>query len=139
MSYIKDYQNNKIHDTSDKEELFRSHCSKIFRNNQNEADIVQDKIELVTNNITANSDSLHPLSLSNINILDPSFPPITTREHNKIIHHLKHKSPGPSGITAHELSYFPKSFKHAIIICVPRSTLSQHLSKATAHLSMVAF
>ena len=135
--------------TSNKEVLFHSHWSKIFRNDQNDEDFDQENVELVTNNTTVNSDSLHPFPYSNINIIDPSFPPITTREFNKIIHQRKHKSPGPSGITAHDLQhlpfpanmishlafiynlrlclgYFPKSLKHAIMIFIPKSTLSQH-------------
>ena len=94
LPYIKDHHN-KIHKTSDKEELFRSHWSKIFRNDQNDEYFDQKKIELVTNNNTANSDSLHPLLHSDIDILDPSFPPIITRELDKTIHHLKHRSPYP--------------------------------------------
>ena len=48
--HIKDYYDNKIHDTSGKEVLFGSLWSKIFRNDQNDEDFDQENIELVPNN-----------------------------------------------------------------------------------------
>ena len=147
IPYIRDHHNNKVHDTPDKEALFRSHWSEIFRNDKDDEDFDQGNIELVTHSINNNSDYLKPFPHSNINILDLTFPAITTQELKKSIFHLKHRSPGPSGITAHQLKqlptnmishlafifnaclslgYFPKTFKHAHMIFIPKGSLSQH-------------
>ena len=41
------------------------------------------------------------------------------------MHRLKHKSPDLQA-SPPSLGYFPKSFKHAIMIFIPKGTLSQH-------------
>ena len=77
---------------------------------------------------------------SDIDILDHSFSPITTRELNKTTQHLKHKSPGLSGITTHELqllpmfSLFPNAHCHNTMSKITDSSPS---SKSTASVDRI--
>ena len=98
---------------------------------------------------------LNPFPHSNIDILNPSFPLITTTEVNRIILYLKHKAPGHSGLTVYEVKhlsanmishlalifnsclsvgYFPKPLKHALMICIPKSlTIPKPCRKLHTH------
>ena len=88
----------------------------------------------------SSGNAAHYIKRLDIPMLDPSLPPITTRELNRIIHHLNHKSPGPSAFTSHHswsatspcqydlplrfdsclfLGYFPNFLKDAIMIFFP--------------------
>ena len=145
ITYIRDHNNIKITDNTEKEQHFRQHWIKIFRNDQEDHLFDQQNMDRVQHHL-GNTDTT-PLPLSDPSQLSHDFPPFTTQEITKTIAHRKQKAPGPTGITALELKnlphnmitslknifnhclatgYFPKQFKHANMIFIPKGTTSQH-------------
>ena len=144
IPYIKDHHNNKIHETENKETHFRNHWKKIFQNQPSDPLWSQTQTEL---HVLSNRRNLDPHPTADITRLDNTFPPIMHAEIVNIIKRLKHKAPGPSGITATQLQhlpanmtqhlthiynlclsigYFPRTFKHATMIFIPKTDKSQH-------------
>jgi len=146
--YITDHHGNKLSTPAEKEPHFRTHWQNIFSGidpphntfddnfTEQITDIVQNHQHLHTPNIVGNTNRLHATDC----------PPITLQELNTTIRSFKQKTPGPSGITKlqlqhlpqnmkqyllyifnHSLSlgYFPRKFKHAHMIFLPKPNTSQ--------------
>ena len=153
MPYLKDHHNQKIQTAAGKEALFTNHMEEIYKNDpgEEEADSdpnIEDHIQAVESFVADNIDSFMPHPRADATRLDPiQFPPLTTEEVKKLIHSLKQKTPGPSGITATHLKhlpdsmilrltdifnktmslgYFPEPFKESHTIFIPKAGTQQH-------------
>lgn len=158
--YLKGDDGSFIHDEKGKEELFREHWSSIYGgadpeiNNFSE-DFVRNVERTVTNEyqhtISYNTGDLNRLSLQ-------EFPPLTIENLLTAIKRLKHRAPGPSGITAMQIKhlplnlknfllyiynqclsagYFPSRLKLATLVFIPKGTSSQSSVKNFRPISLL--
>ena len=159
VPYIRNAQNEKMHTPEEKEEVFRTHWSQIFQNDQNDDEFDQDNIELVNQYIMEHQDELashHQSDESRLSIV--GCPTITLEELKTTIKHFKQRAPGPSEITAIQLKklptnmlkyylnilnaslsagYFPDSMKHAVMIFLPKGSSSQYEVKNYRPISLL--
>ena len=147
IPYIHDHHNNKLHSEIDKEQHFRNHWKTIFQNEDCNSDFDQENLNTVENYISNEAQHTIPFTHSDINKLNPYFPPISMAELTETINHRKQKAPGPTGLTAAHLKnlpenmlkfllniynaclsigYFPNKLKLAIMIFIPKGSSSQH-------------
>ena len=145
--YLQKDNGDKFKKPEEKEVLFRDHWKNIFRNDQDDAEFDQTNIQHVDTTINNNLHEITPYLTGDLNRLDNTFPPITLPELKLIIKNQKQKAPGRTGITATHLKklptnmltfllyifnmslsmgYFPDSYKHAIMIFIPKGSGSQH-------------
>lgn len=146
--YLRDHENNKVYDVQDKERLFRNHWTKIFSiDDDPENTFDHEHTRHVEQSMTVRQDMTRPYRQADTNRLDETCTPITLGELNKTLITFKQKAPGPSGITAQHLKqlplnmkqhlthifnqtlslgYFPKAFKIATMIFIPKSNTSQY-------------
>ena len=92
---------------AEKAQAFRQVWSEVFRNDQEDHLFCSDNLARVEDHVARNEALLAPLQTSNIQGLDDQFPPITIDEVETLIKQLKHKAPGPSGITAPAMKALP--------------------------------
>ena len=142
------HNNTKIHDTPQKEIIFRNHWTSIFDGKDPDInDFDHRHIRHIEQTLQNNAHNTTPHNSSDLNRLDPiQFNPITLQDIKTAITRMKQKAPGPSGITAiqlkhlpnnmlqylcyifnHSLSagYFPDSLKIATLIFIPKGSKSQ--------------
>ena len=148
IPYLKDSGNNKVHKSEDKETLFREHWSPVFQEDSDTEDFDEDHIDTVEDFISDHSAEITPYDTGDMLRLDPIHcPRITLDELKDIVKSMKHKAPGASKISAHQIKnlplnmlnyflyilnmslsmgYFPDTFKHATMIFIPKGLSSQH-------------
>lgn len=149
LPYLKDSNGNQLDTPEEKEPLFRNHWQKIFTNDDDENNNFDyDHIEAIETELNENIDKILPQNTGDITRFhNTNLPPITIRELTKTLHTFKQKAPGPTGITTLHLKnlpnnmlkfllyifnnalsagYFPDSYKHAIMIFLPKGSSSQH-------------
>ena len=143
---LRDDNNSPIPDDPEKELHFRHYWTQIFRNDQEDHLFCETHIKNIEGTISQNKTLIDPLPLSDPLHLPPEYPPITMAELSLATNRIKHKAPGPSGITAYHmknlpnnmlislknimnhalsLGYFPKAWKHATMIFIPKGNSSQ--------------
>ena len=159
IPYIRDAHNNKLHTPEEKEEIFRNHWRKIFRNDLEDEDFDENHLEFVESHIANRQEDLAPYPISNNTRLETlQCPRIDIEELKRTIRHFKQRAPGPSEITAIQLKklpenmlqyflnilnaslsvgYFPKSMKHAVMIFLPKGTSSQYEVKNYRPISLL--
>ena len=93
----------------EQEPVFRAHWSKVFRIDRDTIDHDEDHVQHVEATVAQQQQLVDPLLNSDLSVLDTNFPPVTPDEISKAIKGLKHKAPGPSGITAHALKHLPNN------------------------------
>ena len=144
--YLKDEKNEIIQDPKKKEKLFREHWQNIFRNDLEDDIFDSANIEKVERRIFSHTPDVSPYSFGDLTRLNNEFPPITLTELKQIIKKRKQRAPGQTKITAAHLKhlptnmlkyllyifnmslsmgYFPKKYKHAIMIFIPKGSSSQ--------------
>ena len=137
----------KVFEPKDKETLFREHWKNIFRNDQEDGEFDQTNLHHVEATITDSQEQITPYRTGDLSRLNNDFPSITLAELKTLIKIQKQKAPGENGITATHLKhlptnmlkfllyifnmslsmgYFPDSYKHAVMIFIPKGETSQH-------------
>ena len=137
---ISDNHGNFLLTPEEQEPAFRNHWKNVFRIDLDTINHDEEHLELVESTVSQQSQQLTPLANSN-STLDENFPPVSVEELGKIIKALRHKAPGPTGITAHALKHlpenmlvnltfifnyslaighFPSCYKKAIMIFIPK-------------------
>ena len=159
VPYIRDHHNNKLHTNTDKETHFREHWQKIFTNNDPiDNNFNYDHIETIETTLQNNIQNITVFDHADQNRLNINFPPITIEELQTSIKSFKQKAPGPTGITALQIKklppnmieyllhiynsaisagYFPDSYKHAIMIFIPKGSTSQYNIKNYRPISLL--
>ena len=153
--YMKDNDGRQYHSDTEKEQLFRHHFIDIFTDDGLSNNDFTDEID---EHMTAIDDITAPFITADINRLRPSFPPITLAEFTKTLKTFKNKAPGPSNIKLHQLQnlppnmthylitifnlsislgYFPKPFKKAIMILIPKTNINLHQTKNYRPISLL--
>ena len=140
--YIKDHTGQKIYNDRDKEVIFRNYWKNVFKISDTEnLDFDRQNDNFIRQQTIDNTDIITPHQTSDINRLNVESPAVTLNEIKSVIKTIKQKAPGKSKITKkhiinlpvnmiqnlqfifnHALSsgYFPKIFKHAIMIFLPK-------------------
>ena len=146
-NYIKDNQGNRIYNTREQTEIFRRHLQEVHEEDSDDDEYDRDNLERVENYINENNSDFQSYQSPDLERLNNECPPISTEEIKKIIKYSKQNAPGPSGITkaylenlptnminylkviynnSLALGYYPKIFKEAKIILIPKDKRSTH-------------
>ena len=146
--YIRDHDNNKLHTPEDKERLFRQHWTKIFSDiDDPDNDFDTDFTNSIERIVQDNRQTLSNYPHSDLTRLDDNTPPITLNELNATLRKFRQRAPGLTGITTLHLKnlppnmtqallnifnkalstgYFPRNWKTAKIIFLPKPKSSQY-------------
>lgn len=160
IPYLRDEHKRQLDTPEEKEPLFRQHWQTIFTNNDEEDNNFDyDHIEHIEQQLEQNIDKVTPQNTGDITRFNnTNLSAITTRELKNTLSKFKQKAPGPTGITSLQLKnlpdnmvqyllyiynnalsagYFPDSYKHAIMIFLPKANTSQHLVKNYRPISLL--
>ena len=145
--YLRDHDNNPVHDPEGKEELFRRHCSRVFRiSEEDNRNFDRDSEDLVENRLREFEDWLRPVVG-----LDRIGDFVSVRDLRDVIRSFRQRAPGADGITKYQLErlpdvimrnlatiynsamqigYFPTQWKESIMIFLPKPGKSpqQHVN-----------
>ena len=128
----------------DQEPIYRQYWQTIFSaDDPDDNEFDYGHIETIEDAIRDRLDQITPHNNGDLTRLDQTCPPITTDEVNDKIRKMKHKAPGPNGLTALQLKhlpdnmiqyltniynqtlsagYFPDDYKHATMTLIPKGT-----------------
>ena len=148
MTYLRDNDNQKVNNPEDKEKLMREHWSQIYKiqpeDSHVQAKTHHDNVVLHCWNRRAEHYRHSTIDMTR---LGPGCPPMQYEELEELIRATQHKAPGFSGINAHLMKqlpenmiqnllkifnsclatgHFPKPFKEAKMIFIPKEHALQH-------------
>ena len=138
--HLKDHENNNVYKPENKEQIFRNYWeNKIFKITEEENANFDERHEILVTNHNENHTDILEHSLTFDHNRDVEI--VTIEDIKSAINTTKQRSPGKSGITklhlanippnmienfaqiinsSLNLGYFPKVFKHAIMIFIPK-------------------
>ena len=148
MKHLTDDQNNKLTTNAEKHTYIHKHFSEnIFEDNYDEPQFNELFKRNTDSYLQLRNEDILPYDNADLTRLNQDFPPVTEDEVKHLILHTKQKAAGESGITAKHLKnlptaaissltnifnltlscgYFPKIFKKAIFILIPKPLKSQY-------------
>ena len=133
----------KLTDPHDQEPIYRDYWKTVFcADDPDGNNFDYDSIERTEDALSNRLDQTTPFNNSDISRLDNTHcPPITLTELDDTIKTMRHKAPGPNGLTAHQVKnlphnmrqyltdifnhslsagYFPDNYKHATMTLIPK-------------------
>ena len=116
ISRICDNHGKYLYTPKEQEPIFKQHWKNIFQNNPDDLDWYDANDHcLVEEYVEKRHARLNPLETSDLNSLTDDFPPITIEDLEFLIKRLKHKAPGPTGISSHHMKHLPPNMLDNLI------------------------